>query len=389
MTGIRQRVSVDFMDREPLGLVFREDLKGGFIEVIRVKSGGAAERMGVSVGWKVAAVDEKRMDHVKFDAVMRHLHNQRRPLRVCFERGAEPERVNTHFEVAVRSPTGAVLPVLVPTQNGRGSTTGQLKQLLVTQHARLLPADALRLVENTPVGSDSSRSPWGVRQQSAWGETAQTELPNHTRLTELTRRLQVGNPPPPRELLADSVDSGTDPASCAQRGSFLSLTVDQPHRASAHPRHQTMKPTRGRELQQRNGLTRVRTACRMDGQPLGHQRARRSPTDVDQGPDRREARGAGAQLRSDGRLAPSTEGRAPTHPIRVPGLAARDAADDADAGPSKAPRLAVGRANGLGVAGKRGDWRGACAPIDRIVGKAPPHAAFCGRPSSAVAHPRG
>ena len=87
MTGIRQRVAVDFVDREPLGLVFREDLKGGFIEVIRVKSGGAAERMGVRVGWKVAVVDEKRMDHVKFDAVMRHLHNQRRPLRVCFERG--------------------------------------------------------------------------------------------------------------------------------------------------------------------------------------------------------------------------------------------------------------------------------------------------------------
>jgi len=236
MTGIRQRVAVDFVDREPLGLVFREDLKGGFIEVIRVKSGGAAERMGVRVGWKVAVVDEKRMDHVKFDAVMRHLHNQRRPLRVCFERGAEPERVNTHFEVAVRSPTGAVLPVLVPTQNGRGSTTGQLKQLLVTQHARLLPADALRLVENTPIGSDSARSPWGVRQQSAWGETAQTELPNHTRLTELTRRLQVGNAHPPRGLVADSVHSGTDPASCAQRGSFLSLTVDQPHRASALPR---------------------------------------------------------------------------------------------------------------------------------------------------------
>ena len=55
MTTIRQWVPVEFAERGPLGITFRESASGGLTKVTRVQTGGAGAQQGVAAGWRVAS----------------------------------------------------------------------------------------------------------------------------------------------------------------------------------------------------------------------------------------------------------------------------------------------------------------------------------------------
>ena len=91
MTTIRQWVPVEFAERGPLGITFRESASGGLTKVTRVQTGGAASRQGVAAGWRVARVSSPgkgttEMGGMPFERVMQHLRCEQRPLRIEFER---------------------------------------------------------------------------------------------------------------------------------------------------------------------------------------------------------------------------------------------------------------------------------------------------------------
>ena len=97
MTTIRQWVPVEFAERGPLGITFRESSSGGLTKVTRVQTGGAGAQQGVAAGWRVARVTSPgkgttEMGGMPFERVMQHLRCEQRPLRIEFERVDDPKK---------------------------------------------------------------------------------------------------------------------------------------------------------------------------------------------------------------------------------------------------------------------------------------------------------
>ena len=97
MTTIRQWVPVEFAERGPLGITFRESSSGGLTKVTRVQTGGAGALHGVAAGWRVARVTSPgkgttEMGGMPFERVMQHLRCEQRSLRIEFERVDDPKK---------------------------------------------------------------------------------------------------------------------------------------------------------------------------------------------------------------------------------------------------------------------------------------------------------
>ena len=102
MTTIRQWVPVEFAERGPLGITFRESASGGLTKVTRVQTGGAGAQQGVAAGWRVARVTSPgkgttEMGGMPFERVMQHLRCEQRPLRIEFERVDSKKGRSTRF----------------------------------------------------------------------------------------------------------------------------------------------------------------------------------------------------------------------------------------------------------------------------------------------------